>query len=54
MYNFVVSYLGGKREDWGWARIFMPGKPGEVSQAGMHQLIEQGSIPAGGLPRGAV
>ena len=42
MYNFVVSYLGGKREDWGWARIFMPGKPGEVSQAGMHQLIEQG------------
>ncbi len=42
MYNFVVSYLGGKREDWGWARIFMPGDPGEVSQAGMHQLIEQG------------
>ena len=40
MFSLVDSYLKGNREDWGWAKIFGPGEPGETSQAGVHYYVE--------------
>ncbi len=44
MFKFVDSYLKGNRADWGWARIFMPGEPGEVSQAGIDWYVKNGTF----------
>jgi len=41
MFDNVDSYLTtGNREDWGWYRIFGPGKPGEISQAGLADYLD--------------
>lgn len=53
MYNYVVSFQGGNREDWGWAKIFAPGGPDETSMGGMVEIIKNGTfLPDGylGIP----